>query len=134
MKAWGAQKNFRSPIFSAAQFFPQPNFFRSLIFSAAQFFFPQPKYFSAVPLFSRQYIFFAFNNFSAPPPSHKCLPRSSLIHYSGLSTLDLKNITNLSFGARRRRRRARTIRRARRKRKCCDNMIQKVSNSFFHKH
>ena len=45
VKAWGAQKNFRSPIFSAAQFFPQPNFFRSPIF------FPQPKYFSAVPIF-----------------------------------------------------------------------------------
>ena len=134
MKAWGAQKNFRSPIFSAAQFFPQPNFFRSLIFSAAQFF-------SHSQNISRLYQFFPANIFSSPsiiflppPPSHKCLPRSSLIHYSGLSTLDLKNITNLSFGARRRRRRARTIRRARRKRKCCDNMIQKVSNSFFHKH
>ena len=125
MKAWGAQKNFHSPIFSAAQFFPQPNFFRSPIF------FPTAKIFLGCTNF------FPANIFSSPsiivlpppPPSHKCLPRSSLIHYSGLSTLDLKNITNLSFGARRRRRRARTIRRARRKRKCCDNMIQDTSTN-----
>ena len=92
VKAWGAQKNFRSPIFSAAQFFPQPNFFRSPIF------FPTAKIFLGCTTFFPANIFSSPSIIFLPPPSHKCLPRSSLIHYSGLSTLDLKNITNRCAG------------------------------------
>ena len=65
VKAWGAQKNFRSPIFSAAQFFPQPNFFRSPIF------FPTAKIFLGCTNFFPANIFSSPSIiFLPPPPPH----------------------------------------------------------------